>query len=147
MKNIITIIAVSIFALSFNSQIIASGYSGETKSEKKAESKIKGEAEKEAGFVAEAIKHAEMAKAHEDDEKKILQHAEMSLKYAQDADDKAIEDINTQGAEHITASIGHLEEAIEHAKMGHADVASKHIGEALNEMHQYTVKPVDYLEN
>jgi len=80
-----------------------------------------------------------------DDTKKILQHAEMSLKYAQDADDEAIENINTQGAEHITASIAHLEEAIKHAKMGHADVASKHIDEALNEMHQYTAKLVDYL--
>ncbi len=133
MKNILTILIAALLALCFSSQISASEYSVKTES---------GEA---AGFIAEAIKYAEIAKTHGDDAKKILQHVEMSLKYAQDAEDEAIEDINTQGGEHITASIAHLEEAIKHAKMRHADVASKHINEALNEMHQYTAGKVDYL--
>jgi len=40
-----------------------------------------------------------------------------------------------------------LEEAIKHAKIGHADVASKHIDAALNEMHAYSAKKADYLND
>ena len=34
----------------------------------------------------------------------------------------------------MTESVKHLKEAIEHAKMGHADVATKHVQQALAEM-------------
>ena len=125
MKNITIIIAVSIFTLFFNSQIIASGYSGKTESGESASS------------MAEAIKHAEMAKAHADDPKKILQHAEKSLEYDKKTEKEASGKGNARGVAHINASIKHLDEAIKHAKMGHADVASKHIDSALEEMHEF----------
>ena len=51
-------------------------------------------------------------------------------KAQKDAEKEAIEKVNVQGVEHITASISQLVEAINHAKMGHADVAIKHIDEA-----------------
>lgn len=125
MKNIIIIITVSIFTLFFNSQIIASEYSGKTKSGGAAVS------------IAEAIKHAEMAKAHADDPQKIVQHAEKSLEYDKKAEKEASGKGNARGVAHIAASIKHLDEAIKHAKMGHADVASKHIDNALEEMHEF----------
>lgn len=81
-----------------------------------------------------------MAKTHGDDAKKILEHGEASLKYAEKADRETAGKVNVQETEHITASIAHLEEAISHAEMGHAEVANKHINEALNEMRQVTVK-------
>ena len=71
----------------------------------------------------------------------------MSLKYTHDATVKDIEKINILGIERIDASIKHLEEAIKHAKIGHADVASKHIDAALNEMHAYSAKRADYLSD
>lgn len=97
-------------------------------------------AEKANSSIAEAIKHAEMAKTLSGDAKEIQKHAEMSLEYARKAEIEAIDKVNSQGVEHITASITHLQKAIEHAKMEHADVASKHVDEALNEMHQALAK-------
>lgn len=136
MKNISTILAASILALFFSSQVSAAGYGEQAQSEGKAISPID-----------EAIKHAEMARAHGDNAKEILKHAEMSLKYTHDATVKDIEKINILGMERIDASIKHLEEAIKHAKIGHADVAGKHINAALNEMHAYSAKRADYLHN
>jgi len=136
MKKISTILAVSTLVLFFSSQISASGYGGQVES-----------AEKTGNSMTEAIKHAEMAKAHGNDAKEILKHAEMSLQYAHATDVKAISKINVSGVEHINASIKHLEEAVKHAKMGHADIASKHINAALDEMHAYTPKKVDYLND
>lgn len=136
MKRISTILAVSILALFFSSQISASGYGGKT-----------GFGENVNINMAKAIEHAEMAKAHGNDAKEILKYAETSLMYAQDAATKAIDNINVTGVEHIDASIRHLEEAIEYVKLGHADVASKHIDAALDEMHAYTAKKVDYLND
>lgn len=136
MKKISTILAVSILVFFFSSQISASGYGGKT-----------GFGENVNINMAKAIDHADMAKAHENDAKEILKHAETSLIYAQQAAAKAIDNINVPGMEHIDASIRHLEEAIEHAKMGHADVASKHIDAALDDMHAYTAKKVDYLND
>lgn len=135
MKNISTILAIGLLTFFLSAQVNASGYGGQTESAGKA-----------SGFMAEAINHAEMAKTHGDDAKEILQHAELSLKYANNAEEGAVEEINVAGVQHITASITHLEQAINHAKMGHPDVAIKHIDEALNEMHQYTAKKVDYLD-
>lgn len=136
MKNISTILAAGILVILFSSQVSAAGYGGQPQSEGKATSSID-----------EAIKHAEMAKAHGDDAKEILKHAEMSLKYNHDATVEDIEKINVAGIKHLDASISHLEEAIKHAKMGHADVASKHIDAALKEMQAYSVKRADYLSN
>ncbi|AEJ01670.1 hypothetical protein Nit79A3_1868 [Nitrosomonas sp. Is79A3] len=136
MNNISTILAAGILVIFFSSQVSAAGYGGQAQSEGKATSSID-----------EAIKHAEMAKAHGDDAKEILKHAEISLKYAKDTVVEVIEKINISGMERIDASIKHLEEAIKHAKLGHADVASKHIDAALNEMHAYSAKRADYLSD
>ena len=118
MKNISTILAIGLLTFFLSAQVSASGYGGQTESAGKA-----------SGSMAEAIKYAEMAKTHGDDAKEILQHAEMGLKFTEDAEKEAIEKVNVQGVEHITASISQLVEAINHAKMGHADVAIKHIDE------------------
>ncbi len=128
MKNIITILAASVLVLFFSSQISASGYSGKT------------EAGGVAGSTAEAIKHAEMAKTHGDDAKKILQHGEMSLKYMEEVDRETVGKVNVEEDKHINGAVMHLKEAISHAEMGHADVANKHISEALNDMRQIPVK-------
>lgn len=78
-----------------------------------------------------------MAKTHESDAKQILQHAKRSLKYAKEAEKETIAKGDTKGVDHIAAAIKHLDHAIEHAKMGHADVANKHITDALSEMHKF----------
>ncbi|AEJ02279.1 hypothetical protein Nit79A3_2509 [Nitrosomonas sp. Is79A3] len=127
MRKISALLAVGFLALIFNNQISASGYGSKTESQGKI-----------SDSMTETIKHAEMAKAHGSDAKQILQHAERSLKYAKEAEKEAIAKGNTKGADHINASIKHLDHAIEHAKMGHADVASKHITDALSEMHKFT---------
>lgn len=127
MRNMSMLLAVGVLALFFNNSISASGYGSKAESEGKA-----------SDSMTETIKHAEMAKAHGGDAKQILQHAERSLKYAKEAEKEAVAKGNAKGVDHITASINHLDHAIEHAKMGHADVASKHITDALSEMHKFS---------
>ena len=128
MKNIYTTLAIGILVLFFISQVSASGYSGKT------------ESGGEAGSMAEAIKHAEMAKTHKGDAKKLLHHAERSLKYAKKAEKETTGKGNARGVAHITASITHLEEAIQNAKAGHAEIAIEHVDDALEEMHQFVAK-------
>ncbi|MCP5246179.1 MAG: hypothetical protein H6937_09600 [Burkholderiales bacterium] len=134
MKNTSTIIAVGILALLFSGQISAAGYGGQTDSMDKAQTESIGKSD----YLSEAIKHAEMAQANNADAKKILQHAEKSLAFDRKAEKQVLGKGNSKEAEHITASIKHLEEAIKHAKMGHANVASLHVNDALKEMHQFT---------
>ncbi|MDE2389352.1 MAG: hypothetical protein KGN35_09790 [Betaproteobacteria bacterium] len=128
MKNIQSILITAMLALLLSNGISASGYSGTVKS---------GEA---AAFIAEAIKHAEMAKTHKAHAEHIHKHAEASLEYVKKAEAEAIENGNPEGRVHITESIRHLVEAINHAKVGHADIASEHITDALEEMRQFMVQ-------
>lgn len=128
MKNISTILAAGIFAIFFSSQIVASGYLEKTES---------GE---EAGFMAEAIEHAEEAKTHKAHVDHVIEHAKMSLKYVKKAEIEAIELGDNKGRVHITGSIQHLVEAIRHAKMGHAEIAVEHVSDALEEMRQFISK-------
>jgi hypothetical protein len=128
MKNILTILAAVIFAIFFSSQVSASGYLGKTKSGGGA------------GYMAEAIEHAEEAKTHKAHVDHIIEHAKMSLEYVKKAEIEAIEHGNNKGRVHITESIQHLVEAIRHAKMGHAAIATEHIADALEEMHQFIIK-------
>ena len=128
MKNISTILAAGILAFFFSSQVSASGYLGET------------ESGGGAGFMAEAIEHAEEAKSHKAHADHIHKHAKKSLEYVKKAEIEAIEYGNTEGRVHITESIQHLVEAIRHAKKGHADIAGEHLADALEEMRQFTTK-------
>ena len=68
--------------------------------------------------VAEALKHAEAA-AKATDGKTVAEHAETAETHAKAAD------------EHLDASSKSLGGAIEHGKMGHADVAKKAAEEAV----------------
>ncbi|SFF20213.1 small metal-binding protein SmbP [Nitrosomonas sp. Nm166] len=126
MRNIFFILTTVILILFLSSEINASGE--ETKSA--------------AGIspMTEAIKHAEIAQAHKAHAEHIRQHAKMSLEYVKKAEIEAIEYGNTKGRVHITESIRHLVEAISHAKIGHTDIASEHITDALEEMRQFTTK-------
>ena len=126
MKNILSILIPGILIFFFSSEISASG----------EETKSAGG----IGFMTEAIKHAEIAKTHKAHAEHIRQHAKMSLKYVKKAEIEAIEDGNTMGRTHITESIRHLVEAISHAKMGHTDIASEHVTDALEEMRRFTTK-------
>lgn len=128
MKNISSILAVGILTLFFCSQISASGYAGTT------------ESGKGAGFMAEAIKHAETAGTHKAHADHVLEHAKMSLKYVKKAEIEAIEHKNTEGRVYITGSIRHLVEAIKYAKMGNVHIAIEHVSGALEEMHQFTTR-------
>jgi len=128
MKNISTILAAGILALVFSNQISASGYSGKT------------ESGGEAGSMAEAIKHTKMAALHKAHAEHIHQHAKESLEYVKKAEIEVIESGNAKGRAHITESIQHLVEAIRHAKMGHAEIASEHVDDASEEMHQFVAK-------
>jgi len=125
MRNILSILATGILVLFFSSGIYALEYSAKTES---------------VGLdsMLEAIKHAEMAKTHKAHAEHILKHAEKSLDYVKKAEIETIEFGHDKGRAHITESIRHLVEAISHAKMGHADIASEHITDALEEMHQFT---------
>lgn len=71
--------------------------------------------------LAEALKHAEAA-ATAPDAKAVAEHAEAAKKYAKTAD------------EHLDAGIKSLETAIEHGKMGHADVAKVAAEEAVTHL-------------
>lgn len=125
MKNIPSILIASMLALFLIGEISASGNT---------------ESEKAITFMAEAIKHAEMAKTHKAHAEHIHQHAEASLEYVKKAEAEAIENENTGGRGHITESLRHLVQAINHAKAGHADIASEHITDALEEMRQFTIQ-------
>ncbi len=118
MKKVLTILAIGVLALFISSQINAS----------------------ETGSLADAIKHAEMAKTHGDDEKKLLHHVEMSLKHVEEIDREALGKVNAEEEKLINAAIMHLQEAISHAEMDHADAASKSIDKALKEMRQFSAK-------
>ncbi len=127
MRNILSILAAGILMLFFNSGIYA--LENSTKTEP-------------AGIdsMLEAIKHAEMAKTHKAHAEQILQHAEKSLHYVTQAEIKTIEAGNDEKRVSVTESIRHLVEAISHAKVGHADIASEHITDALEEMHRFTTQ-------
>lgn len=71
--------------------------------------------------MAEALKHAEAA-AKATDGKAIAEHAEAAKTHGQVAD------------EHLDAGIKSLEGAIEHGKLGHADLAGKAAAEAVTHL-------------
>lgn len=126
MKNLPSILIAALLALFLTGEISAAGNSGNT------------EPGKAIAFMAEAIKHAEMAKTHKAHAEHIHKHAEASLEYVKKVEAEAIENENSEGRVHITESIRHLVEAINHAKAGHADIASEHVTDALEEMRQFT---------
>ena len=71
--------------------------------------------------LEEAIKHAEAAtKATEG--KSVAEHAEAAKVHA------------TTANEHLTAGIKSLTDAIDHGKMGHADIAKKSAEEAVTHL-------------
>ena len=128
MRNIPFILIAAMLALFLIGEISASGIPGNT------------ESGKAAAFMAEAIKHAEMAKTHKAHAEHIHKHAEASLEYVKKVEAEVIENENGGGREHITESIRHLVQAINHAKVGHADIASEHVTDALEEMRQFTIQ-------
>ncbi|MGZ8227850.1 MAG: small metal-binding protein SmbP [Methylococcaceae bacterium] len=71
--------------------------------------------------MAEALKHAEAA-AKADDTKSIVEHAEAAKVHAQTAD------------EHLDAGITSLNDAIDHGKMKHDDLAKKAAEEAVTHL-------------
>ncbi len=71
--------------------------------------------------MAEALKHAEAA-AKADDGKAIAEHAEAARTHAKTAD------------EHLDAGITSLNDAIDHGKMKHADLAKKSAEEAVTHL-------------
>lgn len=71
--------------------------------------------------IAEAIKHAEAA-SKATDGKTITEHAETAKTHASAA------------SEHLTAGIKSLNDAIDHGKMGHAELAKKSTEEAVSHL-------------
>jgi Small metal-binding protein len=71
--------------------------------------------------IAEALKHAEAA-VKADDGKAIAEHAEVAKTHAKTAD------------EHLDAGIASLNDAIDHGKMKHADLAKKAAEEAVTHL-------------
>ena len=71
--------------------------------------------------TAQALKHAEAA-AKADDVKAITEHAEAAKTHAKTAD------------EHLDAGITSLNDAIDHGKMKHADLAKKSAEEAVTHL-------------
>jgi uncharacterized membrane protein YvbJ len=71
--------------------------------------------------MAEALKHAEAA-VKADDGKTIAEHAEVAKGHAKTAD------------EHLDAGIASLNDAIDHGKMKHADLAKKAAEEAVTHL-------------
>ncbi|SFK34590.1 Small metal-binding protein [Nitrosomonas aestuarii] len=126
MKNFTANLVICFFTLFLNSQINASGFFGSSDSEGKS------------GLMAEAIKYAELAKTHKAHPEEIHEYAKMSLEYVKKAEIQAIEHDNTQARTHITESLRRLVEAIKHARMGHARIATEYIDDALVEMYQMT---------
>lgn len=125
MRNIPSILIAAMLALFLIGEISASGYSGDT------------ESERATAFMMEAIKHAEMARTHKAHAEHIHKHAEASLEYVKKVEAEAIGNANAEERKHITESIRHLVQAINHAKVEHADIASEHVTDALEEMRQF----------
>ena len=71
--------------------------------------------------MAESLKHAEAA-VKADDGKTIAEHAEVAKTHAKTAD------------EHLDAGIASLNDAIDHGKMKHADLAKKSAEEAVTHL-------------
>lgn len=71
--------------------------------------------------MAEALKHAEAA-VKAGNGKTIAEHAEVAKTHAKTAD------------EHLDAGITSLEGAIEHGKLGHADLAKRNAEEAITHL-------------
>ncbi len=71
--------------------------------------------------MAEALKHAEAA-AKADDSKAIVEHAEAAKTHAKIAD------------EHLDAGLTSLNDAIDHGKMKHADLAKKSAEDAVTHL-------------
>jgi uncharacterized membrane protein YvbJ len=71
--------------------------------------------------MAEALKHAEAA-VKADNGKTIAEHAEVAKAHAKTAD------------EHLDAGIASLNDAIDHGKMKHADLAKKAAEEAVTHL-------------
>ena len=71
--------------------------------------------------MAEALKHAEAATKASDD-KMVAEHADAAKTHA------------TVASEHLTAGIKSLNDAIDHGKMGHAEVAKKSAEEAVTHL-------------
>jgi Small metal-binding protein len=71
--------------------------------------------------MAEALKHAEAA-VKADSGKTIAEHAEVAKTHAKTAD------------EHLDAGIASLNDAIDHGKMKHADLAKKAAEEAVTHL-------------
>ena len=71
--------------------------------------------------MAEALKHAEDA-AKADDTKSIVEHAEAAKTHAKTAD------------EHLDAGITSLNDAIDHGKLKHTDLAKKSAEEAVTHL-------------
>jgi hypothetical protein len=71
--------------------------------------------------MTEALKHAEAA-AKADDSKVIAEHAEAAKTHAKTAD------------EHLDAGVTSLNDAIDHAKMKHPDLAKKSTEEAVTHL-------------
>ena len=72
-------------------------------------------------YMAEALKHAE-ATVKAADGKSIVQHAEAAKTHA------------TAAEEHLNAGITSLNDAIDHAKMKHLDLAKKSAEEAVTHL-------------
>lgn len=128
MKKVMTILAAGILVLFIGNPTSASGDGGDMDSSG-------GKA-----AMAEAIEHAEEAKSHKAHTNHIRDHAKESLEYVKKAEIAAIESENTAGRAHISEAIQHLVEAIKHADMGHAQIASEHVTDALHEMYQFMEK-------
>ena len=75
----------------------------------------------EESHIAQAIEHAEAA-VNSDGGKAIVEHAEAAKTHAKTAD------------EHLDAGIKSLDEAIEHGKLRHADLAKKSAEEAVTHL-------------
>jgi Small metal-binding protein len=71
--------------------------------------------------MTEALKHAEAA-AKADDSKAIVEHAEAAKTHAKTAD------------EHLDAGITSLNDAIDHGKLKHTDLAKKSVEEAVTHL-------------
>ena len=71
--------------------------------------------------IAQALKHAESA-AKADDSKAIVEHAEAAKTHAKTAD------------EHLDAGITSLNDAIDHGKLKHTDLAKKSAEEAVTHL-------------
>ncbi len=127
MKKLSTILAAGILAFFFSSQIGASGIFAQTGTGG-------------TSFMAEAIEHAEIARKHKAHAEHIHDHAKESLEYVKKAEIEAIEHRNTEGRVHITSAIQHLVEAIRHAKIGHATIASEYVTDALEDMQKFMTK-------